>query len=50
MAVIGVLAALEAILSADTAPVSPIWGLANALLNAATVVLVALIYRRGRGS
>lgn len=37
-----------AIAGDEAAPVSPIWGSVNALLNAATVVLCALIYTRRR--
>lgn len=34
------------LLGDDTAPVSPIWGVLNAALNGATLVVVALVYTR----
>lgn len=36
------------LLGDEAAPVSPIWGSVNALLNGATLVLVALVYTRRR--
>lgn len=34
---------LVTLLAADTAPVSPVWGLANAVLNGLTLIGVAFI-------
>lgn len=44
----GIVAAVVQLLAADATPVSPVWGALNAVMNAATLVAVALIYSRRR--
>jgi hypothetical protein len=43
-----VTALLQVLAGGEAAPVSPIWGILNALLNALTLITVAAIYTRRR--
>lgn len=45
---VNALAIVIALLGDEAAPVSPVWGALNALLNALTLITVAAIYTRRR--
>jgi hypothetical protein len=45
---VNAIAIVIALLGDETAPVSPVWGALNALLNALTLITVAAIYTRRR--